>query len=271
MNFNKTALDILHSTSRTFFIPINQLPDSLKQAVVSTYLCMRAIDQIEDHPTLDRKLKANLLRKISFDLQSGIDESFALNLSSELGLYQNDLEEVSLRLGEWALLAPTSIAPRIWDATAAMAERMAFWVDHNWEISTERDLNSYTFSVAGTVGLTLSDLWCWYDGTQTDRSKATSFGRGLQSVNILRNYTEDKARGVDFFPDGWTTEDMHKYARRNLKIAKTYNQSLPEGPILNFCQIPLTLAEHTLDALAQGKNKLNRHDVASLLSIFATS
>jgi len=262
----KSASNILHLTSRTFFIPINRLPGNLKEAVTSAYLCMRAIDQIEDHPTLDKNLKVKLLKKISLDLQSGTDESLELTLSTELKQYQNELEEVSLRIGEWALLSSTSIAPRIWDATSAMAERMAFWVDNEWAIYDEKDLNSYTFSVAGTVGLLLSDLWCWYDGTQTDRSEAVGFGRALQSVNILRNCAEDKARGVDFFPDGWTTEDMHEYARKNLEIAKAYNKSLPKGPVLDFCQIPLILAEHTLNALSQGKNKLSRRDVENLLS-----
>nr|AEH57217.1 squalene synthase [Prochloron didemni P2-Fiji] len=266
MFFKKSAFNLLHLTSRTFSIPINHLPSTLKEAVTSAYLCMRAIDQIEDHPTLDKKLKVKLLSKISLDLQSETDESLALVLSTGLEQYQNDLEEVSLRIGEWALLSPTSIAPRIWDATSAMAERMAFWVDNEWAICNEKDLNRYTFSVAGTVGLLLSDLWCWYDGTQTDRSKAVGFGRGLQSVNILRNCAEDRARGVDFFPDGWTTEDMHEYARKNLEIAKAYNSSLPKGPILDFCQIPLILADHTLNALSQGKNKLSRRDVENLLS-----
>ena len=68
------------------------------------------------------------------------------------------LPEVTIRIGEWALLAPETIAPRIWDATAAMADRMAHWASSNWKIHTEADLDRYTFGVAGAVGLLHSYL-----------------------------------------------------------------------------------------------------------------
>ena len=37
------------------------------------------------------------------------------------------------------------------------------------------------------------------------------------------------------------------------------------GPALQFCQIPLALAHGTLDALANGREKLSRSDVVSLI------
>jgi hypothetical protein len=47
---------------------------------------------------------------------------------------------------------------------------------------------------------------------------------------------------VDLFPPGWTFEQMRAYASDNLKLATAYTQSLPAGPVLNFCKIPLALA-----------------------------
>ncbi|MEA5617108.1 phytoene/squalene synthase family protein [Cronbergia sp. UHCC 0137] len=265
MDLRRDALQILKDTSRTFYIPISGLPSGLQEAVASAYLCMRAIDEIEDHPELDRVTKTHLLQTISLTLQAGVDgfalDAFLMNFSG----YENSLEEVSLRIRDWSILAPESIAPRIWDATAAMADRMAYWSERNWKIETESDLDRYTFGVAGAVGLLLSDLWAWYDGTQSNRTQAIGFGRGLQAVNILRNHAEDLNRGVDFYPDGWSKADLQKYARRNLALADAYTNSLPEGPALHFCQIPLTLAHGTLDALANGKEKLSRSDVFALL------
>lgn len=153
------------------------------------------------------------------------------------------------------------IAP---DATAAMADRMAYWANCSWEINTESDLDCYTFSVAGAVGLLLSDLWAWYDGTQTNRTHAIGFGRGLQAVNILRNRPEDLIRQVNFFPYGWNKEDMQNYAHRNLCLADSYTQALACAPIRNFCQVPLALAHATLDVLALGQNKLSRIDVLNI-------
>ena len=266
MNLKKYALKTLKETSRTFYIPISGLPDGLLEAVTSAYLCMRAIDEIEDHPHLENRLKSKILREISLALQAGNENTNAEDIKRQLKPYQHLLPEVSYCLGEWAILAPDTIATRIWDATASMADRMAYWAENNWKVTTKAHLDQYTFSVAGAVGLLLSDLWAWHDNTQTNRAEAIGFGRGLQAVNILRNHQDDKLRGVSFFPKGWKLEDMHAYARYNLSLADSYTKSLPKGPALSFCQIPLTLAHATLEVLVLGKPKLTRSDVMALVA-----
>jgi farnesyl-diphosphate farnesyltransferase len=269
MNFRYRALETLKQTSRTFYIPIARLPENLQDAVASAYLCMRAIDEIEDTPDLDNQTKADLLRSISLRLQEISDINSYERVATDLAPYSHLLPQVSLDIGEWASLAPESIAPRIWDATAAMADRMAYWAEQNWTITTEADLDRYTFSVAGAVGLLLSDLWAWYDGTKTNRTQAIAFGRGLQAVNVVRNQEEDALRGVSFVPDGWTSKDVQDYARRQLQQANLYIQALPKNsPALDFCQIPYILAKGTLDAIAIGKPKLTRHDVLNLVQKF---
>ena len=266
MNLRERGLETLKQTSRTFYIPIVRLPRELQDAVASAYLCMRAIDEIEDTPDLDNQTKAKLLRSVSLRFQEVTDRDSYARIGSDLAEYGYILPNVSLHIGDWASLAPESIAPRICDATAAMADRMAYWAEQNWTINTEVDLDRYTFSVAGAVGLLLSDLWSWYDGTTTDRTQAIAFGRGLQAVNIVRNQDEDIERGVSFVPDGWTNRDVQAYARKQLKQAHLYIESLPKGsPALSFCQIPYVLAKGTLDAIAIGKPKLTRHDVISLV------
>jgi farnesyl-diphosphate farnesyltransferase len=135
-----------------------------------------------------------------------------------------------------------------------------------WQIETEADLDRYTFSVAGSVGLLLSDLWAWYDGTDTNRTQAIAYGRGLQAVNILRNHSEDLSRNVDFYPTGWKNGDMYNYAKRNLIEADAYTKALPPGPALDFCQIPLTLAHATLEVMNGGLPKLSRHQVMNLIA-----
>jgi len=265
MNLRKDALEVLKETSRTFYIPISRLPLGLKEAVASAYLCMRAIDEIEDHPNLDNAIKADLLQKVSVVLQSGGDGFAVDSFARALSTHDHALPEVSLRIGEWAVMAPATIAPRIWDATAAMSDRMAYWANRNWQINTEADLDTYTFSVAGAVGLLLSDLWGWYDGTQTNRIQAIGYGRGLQAVNILRNRAEDLERGADLVPNGWTKDDLIAYARRNLALGDIYTKSLDRGPVLDFCQIPLTLAHATVEAIAHGADKLTRSNVMALI------
>ena len=262
VSISEDALDTLKETSRTFFIPISRLPAGLLDAVMSGYLCLRAIDEVEDHPRLDNHTKAMLLHSISHTLQTNFTIG---DFTTALGGYQQELPEVTLRVGDWAMLAPPSVAPRVWEATATMADRMAQWADSAWMIRTEADLDRYTFGVAGSVGLLLSDLWAWYNGTQSNRIHAVGFGRGLQSVNILRNHADDVARGVEFFPSGWRAEDMHAYARRNLALADAYTNALPPGSVLDFCSLPLALAYATLESLARGDSKLSRSEVLQIV------
>lgn len=263
MGIPESALEMLQKTSRTFFIPISRLPAGLQEAVAAGYLCLRAIDEIEDHSTFDHRTKVTLLRSISRTLQTTFRASDFLTVLEQ---GPRAIPEVTRRIGDWALLAPPSIAPRVWEATATMADRMALWAEDGWHIENETDLDRYTFSVAGSVGLLLSDLWTWYDGTTSNRLYAVGFGRGLQAINILRNHTEDRARGVEFFPNGWQAAEMHAYARRNLALADAYIEELPPGPILDFCALPLALAYATLESLARGKEKLSRIDVLQIVN-----
>ncbi len=262
----KSCMKVLEETSRTFYIPISYLPDGIREAVGSAYLCLRAIDEVEDHPTLDNAIKAKILREISFTIQKSTAESTVEDLTPQWYGQEANLPEVSLRIGEWCLFCPKDIAERVWEATAAMADRMAFWAERNFEVETKQDLDAYTYSVAGAVGLLLCDLWAWFEGVKTDRHLAVAFGRGLQATNILRNKGEDKDRGVTFYPKGWTDKDMHEYARANLNLGELYKQSLPEGSAaITFCKIPLALAVGTLNILEQGKEKLERAEVVSIV------
>ena len=258
-------IEVLQATSRTFFIPISRLPPGLREAVASAYLCMRAVDEIEDHDQMSPQDKAMLLSGISRAFQSANGKLSASAFASIIRGYQTRLPEVTTEIAEWAMLAPQPIAHRVWDATAAMAHRMAAWAESGWRIDVESDLDRYTFAVAGAVGLLLSDLWAWHDGTSTDRHEAVGFGRGLQAVNIARNRREDLTRHVDFYPNGWRDQEMHQYCRRNLALADQYTVSLPPGPVLDFCALPLALARATLDVLERGHVKLTREQVRQIV------
>ncbi len=260
---------VLKDNSRTFFIPIARLPDRLQETIACAYLCMRAIDEIEDHPGLDDNTKAVLLHGLGPILQAHIGLENPRGSLAELDIffapYRSLLPEVTLRIGEWLLSVPGDIAPRIWDSTMSMADRMAYWVENHWNIQTEADLNGYTYGVAGAVGLLICDIWGWFDGSSIDRQCAIQFGRGLQAVNILRNHKEDSERGVHFFPTGWSEKEMFAYARRNLELAKKGIMSMPKGSFKYFVEIPFLLAEATLNALENGMEKLPRDQVLRIV------
>jgi farnesyl-diphosphate farnesyltransferase len=170
-----------------------------------------------------------------------------------------------MRLPDWVEVCPPEIRGKVLESTAIMAGGMAKWVEKDWVIHTREDLDDYTYYVAGLVGVMLSDLWRWHDGTETDTELAIGFGRGLQAVNMLRNYDEDYERGVTFVPDGWTRDDMFSYARENLSQADQYVKSIKNKRILMFCKVPLALAHSTLKALKSGKEKMSRQEVEGIV------
>jgi farnesyl-diphosphate farnesyltransferase len=254
MALQHDALDVLKATSGTLYVPITRLPGRLQEAVAAAYLCLRAVGEIQAHATLDAQVKVGLLRSVSRALERPFTaESLTAPLIQEPGL-----PEATERLGEWVFLAPEPIAPRIWEATAILAERLADWVTRGWRIQTEAELDSYTYATAGSAGLLFSDLWAWYDGTRTHRGKAVGFGRGLGAVNLMHSRTADLARGADLFPSGWGMAEMQAYARRHLALAESYVRDLPPGPALDFCRVPLTLAYAGVEAVEPDEAKRTR-------------
>ena len=261
-NLQKESMVMLKETSRTFFIPISFLEPALKKTVASAYLCMRAIDEIEDHPELEAEAKKVLLLKISHMLKN---QFHADEYSMLMQPYEHVLPPVTHRLGDWIKLCPEEIVGKVKDSTSVMAEGMAKWTEKEWVIRTREDLDDYTYYVAGLVGTMLSDLWKWHDGTETDPELAIAFGRGLQAVNMLRNYDEDLERGVLFVPEGWTRDDMFHYANENLAKADVYVKSIKNKRILMFCKVPLALAHRTLKALKSGRDKISRNEVEGIV------
>src|SRR5690625_3151711 len=136
-------MHVLKLTSRTFYIPITLLKRKLKLTVGSAYLCMRAIDEIEDHEQLELAIKNDLLRKTANLLRADgefNDKAYRVLIDP----YKSQLAEVTIRLGDWLKICPTDIVAKIKQTTAEMADGMADWVQKNWHIQTREDLDSYT-------------------------------------------------------------------------------------------------------------------------------
>ena len=73
MRLEQDATEILKQTSRTFYLSIAQLPPLIREAVMSSYLLLRAIDEIEDHHELDKTTKVRLLCAVSTELRQRPD------------------------------------------------------------------------------------------------------------------------------------------------------------------------------------------------------
>ena len=259
--FPKDVMRVLKETSRTFYIPIKLLKKDLKEAVSTAYLVYRAIDEIEDHEDLPNEVISTILMQLSelFKKPFTEEEYFAI-----IAPIKDQLPEVSVRLVDWIEACPETAQPIVRETGSEMAYGMSIWADKNWNVCTKEDLDDYTYYVAGIVGVLLSKLWNWsygYDGDK-DFELSIGFGRGLQAVNILRNEDEDLAeRGVSFVPDGWTRADLFAYAEENLAKADLYMETLTDKSTIVFCKLPLAFAHKSLDAMRDGREKMNRQEV----------
>lgn len=259
--FPKDVMRVLKETSRTFYIPIKLLKKDLKEAVSTAYLVYRAIDEIEDHEDLPNEVISTILMQLSelFKNPFTEEEYFAI-----IAPIKDKLPEVSVRLVDWIDACPATAQPIVRETGSEMAYGMSIWAEKNWNVRTKEDLDDYTYYVAGIVGVLLSKLWNWsygYDGDK-DFELSIGFGRGLQAVNILRNEDEDlDERGVSFVPDGWTRAHLFAYAEENLAKADAYMETLTEKSTIVFCKLPLAFAHKSLDAMREGREKMNRQEV----------
>src|SRR5690625_331569 len=103
-------MHMLKKTSRTFYIPITLLGSTLKKTVGSAYLCMRAVDEIEDHDTMASESKQHVLRTTSELLKTEFDDTAYRKLIEP---YESILPEVSIRLGDWIDVCPSNIVNKV--------------------------------------------------------------------------------------------------------------------------------------------------------------
>jgi farnesyl-diphosphate farnesyltransferase len=151
-------------------------------------------------------------------------------------------------------------------------------------LDTEADLDRYCYYVAGTVGHLLTALFRLHHRISDDKARileqhATSFGLGLQLVNIIKDVADDRQRGWMFVPRQWCAEcgtspegfldpahaaaartvmeRMIAKAERHLADALTYCCALPRGAYGSrlFCLTPLYFAIRTL-AVAAADSRL---------------
>ena len=177
-------------------------------------------DTIEDSPHIERHEKQirlmqlhNLL--IKAENRSDLSEEDIISLYKAIDSEKGDdhrLLTQSSQLFEILKKLPQKQQTIIYHWVAEMALGMAEYSQMapktNGEIAALRDLadwDRYCYFVAGTVGNMLTDLFTSYYELPEDIVKdlsrfATSFGLGLQKVNVIKDVPDDRARGVCFLP-----------------------------------------------------------------------
>ena len=278
------CLAALPRVSRTFAVSIKLLPPRLEYPTLIAYLLCRIADTIEDAPGLAPGDKRRLLdawrRSLDDDgpPPEAVQAAFARPATDE-ELLALGSDRVLREFRALTAAGRAAIRPWVQEMCAGMAEFAGPRATGDVllaEIGTVGDLDRYTYYVAGTVGHMLTDLFGLHAvGVRPFRlaqlkQLATSFGRGLQLTNIIKDVADDRQRGWSFVPRqlcdacGLRPEDLqdgrHREgarqvmlaliakAKHHLTDALVYTTTLPrrEYGIRLFCLSALYFAVRTL-------------------------
>ena len=204
--------DVLPQVSRTFALTIPRLPDGLADVVGNAYLLCRIADAIEDDENVPLAEKHALLERF-IDLLHGNEPANTFARDAAAVLTDSTIEAERLLVADTARaveITRTFDAPQraaIRRCVEQMCRGMPLFqhADKARGVQTMADLDRYCYFVAGVVGEMLTDLFCHHAediGAQYEgmRRLDTSFGQGLQMVNILKDVWEDAASGSCWLP-----------------------------------------------------------------------
>lgn len=271
---NKTD-NLLNLVSRSFALCIPMLPEKVKGNVANFYLLCRYADSIEDSK-LGKEQKDEFFREF-VEVVKKEDLKRIVELNKKIipfVISKNDkkmIKNFDKVLEEF--FGFDIVSKRIskkWLST--MVKGMQKY--SRKEIENFRDLNSYCYFVAGTVGMYLTEIFCYKFDLKEQHpelvKRAKSFGLLLQKVNIIRDFSKDHKEGRVFWPKKLfkkhnlevsevfdkkneigrkkILKEMIDNAHQNIKQAVEYIEFLPknESGLKIFCAIPLCMALPTL-------------------------
>ena len=273
---------ILGSVSRTFALTIPLLPPAIEIVVGNTYLLCRIVDTIEDAAELS-PLEKQGLSKLFLEAVLGTIPvaSFVDPCLDALKGYSN--------VDELDLIAHTPTVLRILhtfpDRDQAAISRcisiMSDGMSHFHSRQTQDGLKDlaefeeYCYVVAGVVGELLTSIFSHYSPRFAHQiagqeQLAIAFGQALQMTNILKDSSEDRARGVSWKPAQISQTELLKIAYEKLQDSLSYILLIPEHEMgmRRFCFLAFGLAVMTLEKIAtrkefskQSEMKLSRNTV----------
>jgi farnesyl-diphosphate farnesyltransferase len=296
--------NILQGVSRTFALTIPVLPKPLSEVIGNAYLLCRIADTIEDEVSLSPDQKRHFSSQF-IDVVTGrvsaqkfADELHPL-LSDATLEAERDLIKNTARVIRLTHATTTGQRAAIERCITIMAKGMTVFqvTPSHGGLKDITHLDKYCYYVAGVVGEMLTELFCEYSEEigqhrQEMFNLSVSFGQGLQMTNILKDFWEDRKRGVCWLPQdmfqtsginladaseeraremlGEGLQKLIAITNAHLENALSYTLLIPghEKGIRKFCLLALGMAVLTLRKIDQNRTfsvgkevKITRHTV----------
>lgn len=206
---------LLRDVSRSFYLTMRVLPESIRPQISLAYLLARATDTIADTeliPVEDRlaalsSLRDRILGERTMPVNFGKLAERQGDASERLLLER--VEEALTVFGRFTYSDQQRIREVIDTITGGQEldlKRFCRRDDGVQALATEEDLDAYTYAVAGCVGEFWTKICRAHLFPQSPLDDATllqngiRFGKGLQMVNILRDLPRDLRQGRCYVP-----------------------------------------------------------------------
>lgn len=273
-----TFFPLLKKVARSFYLTIRFLPQALQKPIALAYLLARASDTVADCARASINERENFLRLIERSLFEndpsliqGVTNNFFFHFQEEekelLQALPKLIQEINKSLESEAI-------KQMWKH---ILRGQLLDVTRNWTFLgalSSQELENYLYDVAGSVGEFWTLLAIEYNPYFSKASVVSmmasgrSYGKGLQLVNILRDYYEDQNNGRFYFQYDQQLE-LYQKALFYLKQGNIYVKNLQGGRFKYASVIPLLLAEETLKLIQQNsilpKVKMRRWKVYQIL------
>jgi farnesyl-diphosphate farnesyltransferase len=263
---------LLKGVSRSFYLSVRFLPSRIRPAIALGYLLARASDTIADANSLAAADRLKILNQLRAQLFS-VDPSLQRGLKEcaqqqPVGVERQLLERVEeilacarqLPQNDQALLL--EVLGRIMRGQILDIERFEL-ASSLRALRTPEELDEYIYLVAGSVGefWTKLCLQAWTPYARVEDKKivtlGTEYGKGLQLVNVLRDYPQDVRLGRSYLPvTGALSDDVkvaeplfqewHGVARRHLESGAQYVQAIRPIRVRFACALPVLIGIETL-------------------------
>lgn len=256
---------ILGSVSRTFALTIPLLPEVLEKVVGNAYLLCRIVDTIEDATSLNPSTK-QVLSQLFLESVTGkitaqeFTEPCLAALDGHCKSSELDLIEHTPAVLRILHTCSTKDQAAVTQCVSIMSLGMSRFHSKQSQqgLSDLNEFEEYCYVVAGVVGELLTNLFGnhsahFFQCMKGHESLSIGFGQALQMTNILKDSSEDSARGVSWKPSAMSQDDLLKIAYSKLIEARNYILLVPkqEVGIRRFCFLAFGLASLTLNTIAQ--------------------
>jgi len=206
---------LLASVSRSFYLSIRLLPRKLRDSVGLAYLLARASDTIADSPAVPEAARLQHLAAFARMIRTGKTDGVA---DLQHDIHTPHPGETMLlcnldRCLQWLGQIENKDRGEIVDVLEKIIRGQTLDLErfsgsaHVIALQSAEELDEYTYLVAGCVGefwtrMCLNHLpGCSTLGLADLRKLGAEYGRGLQLVNILRDFPEDLRNGRCYLPE----------------------------------------------------------------------